>query len=70
MRRQTGEEVWYGIHEVYYSEDGRPIACSEEAVRPYGESPEELRNDVRHFSEALEKPVLDYDDIGRTEKGL
>jgi hypothetical protein len=70
VRRQDESGIWYGIHEVYYSDDGRPTACTEDAVKPGGDTLEELRNDIRYFKEALEKPVLDYDDFVVQEKGL
>lgn len=71
MSRRHGQETWYGIYEVYYDSSGRPIACSESPAEPAGETVEELRSDVRRFSEALEEPVLDYDSIGGVpEKGL
>ena len=54
----------YGIHEVYYDDDHVPASCTINPVTPYGESEDELAQDVRHYASALEKPVLDYDSIG------
>lgn len=70
MRHREGDAVWYAVHEVYYDEAGRPTACTENPVEPFGETFEELRDDLHLFAKALEKPVLDYDDICLTEKGL
>jgi len=71
IRRSSGAEEWYAIYEVYYDDAGRPIACTESPSRPFGETPEELAADLQHFTEALEKPALDYDQItGQPEKGL
>lgn len=53
----AGNET-YGIHEVYYTPEGKPNMYSVEAVAPYGETLAELQEEVRRFAEALEKPVL------------
>jgi hypothetical protein len=58
------ETISYGIHEVYYNSAGVPTTCSINPMSPYGETFEELVSDLRYFSEALEKPVLDFDSIG------
>jgi len=64
VKRTVGEATGYGIHEVYYSDDGSPEMCSEHPSLPYGETPDELAQDLLHFAQALEKPVLDYDSFG------
>ena len=58
------EMIYYGIHEVYYNSAGVPTTCSINPMSPFGETFEELVSDLRYFSEALEKPVLDFDSIG------
>lgn len=58
------EEVCYGIHEVYYDEDGVPTTCTVNPVAPFGESPDELAEDMDRMRKALEEPVLDIDSIG------
>ena len=52
--------VWYGVHEVYYTND-KPVACTQEAMNPYGETAEELKEDLERMLRACEKPILDYD---------
>ncbi|MBW1835147.1 MAG: hypothetical protein JRI62_10590 [Deltaproteobacteria bacterium] len=37
----------YQIHEVYYKEDGAIEGWTESAVEPLGETPDELREDIR-----------------------
>jgi hypothetical protein len=57
IRRKVNDEYHFGIHEVYYVNDN--IECwSENAEVPFGESLHELREDLKNFSEALEKPIL------------
>jgi hypothetical protein len=70
MRRKEGDSSTYGIYEVYYNDLGQPTACSENPVEPFGETFEELCNDLRYFTAAMEKPVLDYDNFINFEKGL
>lgn len=57
------KEGQYNIHEVYYDDDGNPEAFTEDSVGPSGGSLEELKEDVRYFSEALSLPVLDYNEL-------
>jgi len=58
------EEFQYGIHEVYYDDDHVPTSCTVDPVTPYGDTEDELAQDMRYFASALEKPVLDYDSFG------
>lgn len=63
LKKKHADGCFYDIHEVYYDDEGRPMACTEQPVSPRGESIEELLNDIRHYAKALQKPVIDYDDI-------
>jgi len=49
----------YQIHEVYYKEDGAIEGWTESAVEPLGEIPDELREDIRFFMKAFQKPILE-----------
>lgn len=69
-----GGEVHYSIHEVYYDEpNGPPRSCTMEPVAPYAESVEKndedqgLRWVLERMLAALDKPVLDWDEIGGLE---
>jgi hypothetical protein len=55
--------VTFGIHEVYYT-DGEPSMVTVDAMDPHGETFEELKQDLEWYQRALEKPVLNYEDIG------
>lgn len=48
----------YHIHEVYYTDDGTIESWTESAVEPMGETVDELREDIRFFIKAFQKPVL------------
>ena len=56
----------FAIHEVYYHPDGNPRMCSERAISPYGETLTELNNDLAHMTDALDQPVLNYEDLKET----
>ena len=55
---------YYGIHEVYYDDDGNPEMVTVEPVAIVGDTLLELQWEYAHYLRALLKPVLDYDDIG------
>lgn len=51
------------INEVYYDENGKPTSVTMDAIAPYGENIEKLASELKHMSEALTKPILDYSDF-------
>ena len=63
IKRVLAGEVTYGIYEVYYDEYDMPSACSETAVKPFGESVVDLTSDLDRMRSAAEKPTLNYDDF-------
>lgn len=50
------------IHEAYYEDDGE-ISVTEGAVGVWGSTIGELRDVLRAMLLALDKPVLDYDNL-------
>ena len=48
----------FHIHEVYYSDDGIIESWTESAVEPMSEAVDELRENIRFFMKAFQKPVL------------
>ncbi len=63
VKKRSGCEEFYGIHEVYYSEDGKPEMVTMEPVAIVGDSLLELQEEFVHYLRALLKPVLNYEDI-------
>ena len=61
VRRKCSDGDKYGIHEVYYNEDGSIWAISEQPCMPFGETKKELLNDLSMMTASIIKPVLDYD---------
>jgi len=59
----------YGIHEVYYKDDGtmKTSMVSVDQMSPHGETADELENDFNLMRGAFNKPVLDYKDFDYKE---
>jgi len=56
-------DSFFVIHEVYYNDKGDITAISEDPMHPHGEMPEELKNDMKYFLQAFNRPVLKKDKI-------
>lgn len=71
IRTRTSFGDLYQVHEVCYADNGDITAWTENSINPAGETLEELKKDIYRQLAALEKPVLDYDDLVRKngEKG-
>lgn len=57
------EDTILCIHEVYYDENANITAFSENPVYPRGETTEELSKDLENYKKALNKPVLDLEEL-------
>lgn len=65
--RITEKNGTYGIHEVYYNDEGEPNAISEEAVTlGMLETLEDLKGDLELINRALTKPVISYYSIAKS----
>lgn len=56
--QHEGGEVWFGVHEVYYNEDGIPNATTENPATVSCDSINEMRKDLKLIKSAFTKPVL------------
>jgi hypothetical protein len=63
VRRTTNGETTYAIHEVHYSDDGDPQACTEAPIEIIESTPGDLRETVQRILACLDKPILDYTDF-------
>lgn len=61
-----GGEESYGIHEVYYDEQGKPKMYSKDPVPAYGETLLELKEDMERLLKAFNTPILTEDDFNST----
>lgn len=48
----------FAVYEVYYDDAGIPSARTEDAVRSYCESVDELRRELERMLKCLDKPLL------------
>ena len=55
--------VLYGLHEVYYNDDGSIHGYTTEPVELQEETVEELREVLTRMQAALDAPVLVYDEV-------
>lgn len=55
------------IFDVYYNEAGLPISTHEVPTYVYGETVDDLSEQLALMSEALALPILDENEIGSTE---
>lgn len=57
---------WYGLHEIYYDDEGHVNAWAEICIGLF-ESPDEIITTLEMMlSDARNRPVLDDAEIGRT----
>jgi hypothetical protein len=62
LKHEDKDLPYYQIHEVYY-EDGKPTSCTKDGVLTWGESLDDLKWQLQKMLEALDNPVLNYDDF-------
>lgn len=53
----------FGVHEVYYHEDGSLSSYTEDQMAPYGASIAELTTCIKRFEQAIHLPVLTEEDF-------
>lgn len=53
----------YQIKEVYYNDDNTINAISQNGISPYGNTKEELENDINLMLKALNLPILEESKI-------
>ena len=68
--RHTDKKTWYGIHEVFYKSDesdelneNEIDLISSDPINPHGTTKEEIEEDLDEMLAALDKPVLDYNEM-------
>ena len=60
--RHSPEEgdIYYGIHEVYYDDEGNVLFLTESPVEVWGEDVDDLIKGYTNMSKAFDKPVIDF----------
>lgn len=60
---ESTEEYEYTIREVYYNDMGEIVGITENAMSPYGETPEDLKLQLERMLKACEKDILIEEEI-------
>lgn len=55
-------ETYYGIHEVYYDKQGKPIMWTENPIRLTFQDKEEFETLLKQILDANDRPVLELDE--------
>ena len=63
IQHKTDAGCAYVIHEVHYDADGQPVGVTVDPTWPAGDTLEDLRQDLAAYAAALDKPVLEYDEL-------
>jgi hypothetical protein len=53
------QEVHYGIKEAFYNDDNEVDSWTVDDMKPFGETPEELREHINMMLQAFGRPVID-----------
>ena len=61
--RVVKKEDIYGIHEVYYDDDGKPDMCTENPIIMDADSADDLEWMIKQFKIAMNQPWLNYTDF-------
>ena len=56
-------ETTYGIHEVYYDDNGKPVSCTVDPMAPMGEKLVEVYSDMQYMLKAFDYPTLTEEDF-------
>lgn len=63
VKRNYGNENEFSISEVYYDDEGAINGITKEPVSPTGETMEVLREAIKDYVGALDKPVLNWENF-------
>ncbi len=62
--RVVEKDGFFGIHESYYDDDNKkPTSISQNEMSPHGVTLDELKDNVKKYAEAFDKPILHYKDF-------
>lgn len=62
-RETTDDDVYLGIHEVFYDENGVPNMVTVDAVEVGGDDLKGLAQTLEWMRKSLSQPILDYTDF-------
>tara|TARA_R110002074_G_scaffold308931_1_gene479681 strand:- start:72 stop:281 length:210 start_codon:yes stop_codon:yes gene_type:complete len=62
MKHKDGEDDFFQIHEVYYTEDGEVDGYTLNGASAGGNTLDELRSELQRMLDSLDKEVLTYEE--------
>jgi hypothetical protein len=62
MKHKDGEDDFFQIHEVYYTEDGEVDGYTLNGAAAGGNTLDELRSELQRMLDSLDKEVLTYEE--------
>ena len=68
VRVDYDDESEYGIYEVYYDDDGKPVNRTENPIGCVGSDMRDLAYSFKYMSNAFTKPVLTEEDFREMDK--
>lgn len=68
VKKKNNDAVWYGIHEVFYDDEGKPTMCTEDPITLEAESMKDFGWMLSQFKIATNQPWLNYKDFGQDKK--
>lgn len=58
------QRTWYGVHEVFYTDSGKPLAMTQDPIQVEGDTPEEVHSYLNMIRRDLKRtPMLDADKV-------
>ena len=68
LKHDKGKDSWYGIHEVFYDDNKKPIACTQGPVDTVTDSVEGVKWILKKMTLGAKKPILKYEMFEKMEK--
>jgi len=60
--KNKANDPYFLIRETYYNDDGKANGFTLNSASPFGETEQELKNDIQYMLEAFGKPVIEQEE--------
>ncbi len=64
-KKNSAGEFEFGIHEVYYDEEGKMSSCTLKSLTPVCSTAEDLKFEMLRMMDAFDNDTLDYKAEGK-----
>lgn len=55
--------IWYGLHEVFYDDNGEPAGCTLNAIAPIWGEEDSGEEVLQMMGQAFGRPIIDFHDF-------